>query len=72
MSLAGLQWASSCKNESTPVDRAQAAWLYAQFVGSKTVDVKKSHEGLTFTRESTIRDDSFTERAPKLGGLVEF
>ena len=57
---------------STPTDRAQAAWLYAQFVGSKTVDVKKSHVGLTFIRESTIQDKSFTERAPKLGGLVEF
>ncbi|MGB3556333.1 MAG: ABC transporter substrate-binding protein [Jannaschia sp.] len=58
--------------ESTPLDRAQAAWLYAQFVTSKTVDVKKSHEGLTFIRESTIQDESFTERAPRLGGLVEF
>jgi glycerol transport system substrate-binding protein len=58
--------------KSTPVDRAQAAWLYAQFVTSKTVDVKKSHVGLTFIRESTIRDKSFTERAPKLGGLIEF
>ena len=58
--------------KSTPVDRAQAAWLYAQFVVSKTVDVKKSHVGLTFIRESTIDHASFTERAPKLGGLVEF
>jgi glycerol transport system substrate-binding protein len=58
--------------KSTPVDRAQAAWLYAQFVVSKTVDVKKSHVGLTFIRESTIQHDSFTERAPQLGGLVEF
>lgn len=58
--------------KSTPVDRAQAAWLYAQFVTSKTVDVKKSHVGLTFIRESTIQDKSFTERAPKLGGLIEF
>jgi glycerol transport system substrate-binding protein len=57
---------------STPVDRAQAAWLYAQFVTSKTVDVKKSHVGLTFIRESTIDHESFTERAPMLGGLVEF
>ncbi len=47
--------------KSTPVDRAKAAWLYAQFVISKTVDVKKSHVGLTFIRESTIQDDSFTE-----------
>ena len=58
--------------ESTPVDRAQAAWLYAQFVTSKTVDVKKSHVGLTFIRESTIQHQSFTDRAPKLGGLIEF
>ena len=58
--------------QSTPVDRAKAAWLYAQFVSSKTVDLKKSHTGLTFVRESTIQHDSFTERAPKLGGLVEF
>ncbi|MEO3416062.1 ABC transporter substrate-binding protein [Roseovarius sp. CAU 1744] len=58
--------------KSTPVDRAKAAWLYAQFVTSKTVDVKKSHVGLTFIRESTIQHDSFTERADKLGGLVEF
>lgn len=58
--------------KSTPEDRAKAAWLYAQFVGSKTVDVKKSHVGLTFARESTIRHASFTERAGKLGGLVEF
>lgn len=58
--------------KSTPEDRAKAAWLYAQFVTSKTVDVKKSHVGLTFIRDSTIHDKSFTERAPELGGLVEF
>jgi glycerol transport system substrate-binding protein len=58
--------------DSTPVDRAQAAWLYAQFVTSQTVDVEKSHYGLTFIRESTIQHASFTERAPRLGGLVEF
>lgn len=58
--------------KSTPIKRAKAAWLYAQFVISKTVDVKKSHVGLTFIRESTINHDSFTKRAPKLGGLVEF
>ncbi len=57
---------------STPEDRAKAAWLYAQFVVSKTVDTKKSHVGLTFIRDSTVRHESFTERAPKLGGLVEF
>ncbi|SOC15431.1 ABC transporter substrate-binding protein [Rhodobacter maris] len=58
--------------KSTPVDRAKAAWLYAQFVDSKTVDVKKAHVGLTFIRESTIRHESFTKRAPELGGLIEF
>jgi glycerol transport system substrate-binding protein len=58
--------------KSTPVDRAKAAWLYAQFTVSKSVSLKKSHVGLTFIRESDIWDPSFTERAPQLGGLVEF
>jgi glycerol transport system substrate-binding protein len=58
--------------KSTPVDHAQAAWLYAQFVTSKTVDVKKSDVGLTFIRESTINSQHFTDRAPMLGGLIEF
>jgi len=58
--------------KSTPSDRAMAAWLYAQFVTSKTVDVKKSHTGLTFIRDTTINHESFTERAPALGGVVEF
>ena len=58
--------------KSTPTDRAKAAWLYAQFAVSKTVDVKKSHVGLTFIRDSTVRHDSFSERAENLGGLVEF
>lgn len=58
--------------KSTPVDRAQAAWLYAQFVTSKTVSLKKSHVGLTTIRDSDIRHESFTERSAELGGLVEF
>jgi len=58
--------------KSTPMDRAKAAWLYAQFAVSKTVDVRKSQVGLTFIRDSSVRHESFTERAPKLGGLVEF
>ncbi|MCY4033032.1 MAG: ABC transporter substrate-binding protein [Hyphomicrobiales bacterium] len=58
--------------KSTPLDRAKAAWLYAQFVVSKTVDVKKSHVGLTFVRDSTVNHRSFSERAENLGGLVEF
>ncbi len=58
--------------KSTPVDRRKAAWLYAQFTVSKTVSLKKTHVGLTPIRDSDIRHKSFTERAPKLGGLVEF
>lgn len=58
--------------KSTPVDRRKAAWLFAQFAVSKTVSLKKTHIGLTPIRDSDIRDASFTERAPKLGGLVEF
>ena len=58
--------------KSTPLERAKAAWLYAQFVVSKTVDVKKSHVGLTFIRDSSVNHASFSERADKLGGLVEF
>ncbi|MBS9477051.1 carbohydrate ABC transporter substrate-binding protein [Ancylobacter sp. VKM B-3255] len=58
--------------KSTPVDRRKAAWLYAQFVTSKTVSLKKSMVGLTFIRESDIWSPAMTERAPKLGGLVEF
>ena len=58
--------------KSTPDDRAKAAWLYAQFVVSKTVDLKKAHTAISFVRQSTLDHESFTERAPKLGGLVEF
>jgi glycerol transport system substrate-binding protein len=58
--------------KSTPVDRRNAAWLYAQFCVAKTTSLKKTHVGLTPIRDSDIRHESFTERAPKLGGLVEF
>ena len=58
--------------KSTPVNRARAAWLYAQFVTSKTVSLKKSHVGLTIIRDSDIRHESFTQRSAELGGLVEF
>ncbi len=58
--------------KSTPVKRRKAAWLFAQFTVSKTVSLKKTHVGLTPIRESDIQHESFTKRAPKLGGLVEF
>ncbi len=57
---------------STPVKRRKAAWLYAQFCVCKTTSLKKSHVGLTIIRDSDIRHESFTKRAPYLGGLVEF
>src|SRR5262249_61459056 len=58
--------------KSTPDARRNAAWLYAQYTVSKAVSLKKSHVGLTIIRDSDINHQSFTERAPKLGGLVEF
>ena len=58
--------------KSTPVERRKAAWLFAQFCVSKTVSLKKAHVGLTPIRDSDINHQSFTDRAPKLGGLVEF
>jgi len=58
--------------KSTPLERMKPAWLYGQFVISKSVTLKKSHVGLTFIRESDIWDKSFTDRAPQLGGLIEF
>ena len=58
--------------KTTPLDRRKAAWLYAQFCVAKTTSLKKSHVGLTFIRNSDTNHVSYTERAPKLGGLVEF
>ena len=58
--------------KSTPLERRQAAWLYAQFVVSKTVSLKKTLVGLTPIRDSDIRSEAMTNLAPKLGGLVEF
>ena len=53
-------------------NRVAAAWLYAQFVTSKTVSLKKSITGLTFVRDSDIRHEFFTKNANRYGGLVEF
>jgi glycerol transport system substrate-binding protein len=58
--------------KSTPEDRRKAAWLYAQFVVSKTISLKKTLVGLTPIRESDIQSQEMTDAAPKLGGLVEF
>ncbi|WP_369601210.1 extracellular solute-binding protein [Hahella sp. SMD15-11] len=56
----------------TPDERRKAAWLYAQFTVSRTVSLKKTLVGLTPIRKSDIDSDVMTERAPYLGGLVEF
>jgi len=58
--------------KSTPPDRIAAAWLYAQFVTSKTVSLKKSIVGLTFIRDSDVRHEYFTKNIAKYGGLIEF
>lgn len=57
---------------STPPDQLHAAWLYAQFVTSKTVSLRKSMVGLTFIRESDIKHPYFTKNAARYGGLIEF
>ncbi|OUX38499.1 MAG: ABC transporter substrate-binding protein [Proteobacteria bacterium TMED261] len=58
--------------KSTPLERRKAAWLYAQFVVSKTVSLKKTLVGLTPIRDSDIQSQAMSDMAPKLGGLVEF
>lgn len=58
--------------KGTPLDNMKAAWLYGQFVTSKSVSLKKTLVGLTPIRESDIQSQAMTEAAPKLGGLVEF
>lgn len=52
--------------------KVAAAWLYAQFVTSKTASLKKSIVGLTFIRDSDIHSDYFTKNANQYGGLIEF
>ena len=55
-----------------PLEKTKGGWLYAQFVTSNTVTVKKSLLSLRLIRESDIWSDAMTELAPKAGGLVEF
>ncbi|MEQ5777484.1 carbohydrate ABC transporter substrate-binding protein [Thalassospira sp. NFXS8] len=58
--------------KSTPLERRKAAWLYAQFVTSKSVSLKKTLTGLTPIRQSDLDTQAMTDIAPKWGGLVEF
>ncbi len=57
---------------NVPLERQQAAWLYAQFTVSRTVSLKKTLVGLTPIRRSDIESPIMSEQAAKLGGLVEF
>ena len=59
--------------KNVPLERTKAAWLYAQFITSRTVDLKKSHVGWTFIRKSTVNDKSFDDPdGSKYGGLIQF
>jgi glycerol transport system substrate-binding protein len=55
-----------------PMERIKAGWLYAQFVTSKTVTLRKALNSLHIIRESDIWSPAMTALAPKVGGLVEF
>lgn len=57
---------------STPLERRKAAWLYAQFVVSKTVSLRKTLVGLTPIRISDIESKKMSDVAHRYGGLVEF
>jgi glycerol transport system substrate-binding protein len=59
--------------KNVPVKRSQAAWLYGQFITSKTLDLKKSHVGLTFIRKSSVNHPSFDDpTGERFGGLIQF
>jgi len=58
--------------KSTPKKQREAAWLYAQFLVSKSVSLKKTIVGLTPIRKSDMQSKEMSVLAPRLGGLVEF
>ena len=58
--------------KSTPIDRARPPGSTPSSAWPRPPRSRRSHVGLTPIRDSDIRHESFTERAPKLGGLVEF
>ena len=58
--------------KATPLRQQQAAWLYAQFVVSKSVSLRKTLVGLTPIRRSDLDSAPMQAAAPRLGGLVEF
>lgn len=58
--------------KNTPPDRRKAAWLYAQFLVSKTISLKKTMVGLTPIRKSDINSQAMNDNKDKYGGLIEF
>jgi glycerol transport system substrate-binding protein len=58
--------------KSTPSRKAEAAWLYAQFVTSKTVTMSKFLVGFTPIRQSDLDSEYLASRASEWGGLLEF
>jgi glycerol transport system substrate-binding protein len=58
--------------KATPLRQRQAAWLYAQFVVSKSVSLRKTLVGLTPIRRSDLESPALLAAAPRLGGLIEF
>jgi glycerol transport system substrate-binding protein len=57
---------------SAPIENTNAAWLYAQFVTSKTVTMNKFLEGLTLIRFSDVTSDFIQKNSHRYGGLIEF
>ncbi|MEC7378071.1 MAG: carbohydrate ABC transporter substrate-binding protein, partial [Pseudomonadota bacterium] len=53
-------------------ERQKAAWLYAQFTVARTVSLQKTLYGLTPIRLSDLESPQMQQKAPALGGLVEF
>jgi glycerol transport system substrate-binding protein len=49
-----------------------AAWLWAQFCVSKTVELKKFTIGGTPVRRSTVFSDYLTDHIDEYGGIIEF
>jgi len=62
----------SCPKDSVPLKNQQAAYLWAQFCLSKTVDLKKSIVGVTFIRYSTINSKYMDEHKDEFGGMIDF
>jgi len=52
--------------------RRAMAWIWAQFVVSKTVAVDKFIAGATPVRVSTVCSENLSERLAEYGGLLEF